>query len=108
MSNYVHIETGAYPIHQGDIRLEYPEIGIDFVCPAEYALVEETTPPPFDELTQRLSVDAQRDGDHWFMVWTVEQKSLQEIEDLRFAIESRNNPQSRNTNLPGGVPDVIQ
>lgn len=108
MSNYINTITGEYPVHQGDIRLVHPEIGAEFVCPDGYALVEETLPPVFDETTQRLSVTAQRDGDRWVMAWTVDQMSAEEVEALRLAIARHNNPDYRDTNVPGSAPDVIE
>lgn len=38
-----------YPRHEGDIRLEHPEIGEEFVCPDTYAPLEyELIPPAVD------------------------------------------------------------
>jgi len=43
--NYIKIATLEYPRYQGDIRLEYPEIGTEFCCPDSYAYVHETEVP---------------------------------------------------------------
>jgi hypothetical protein len=47
---YIKIATLEYPRHEGDIRLEHPEIlesqtGATFPCPPTYAKVVETFPP---------------------------------------------------------------
>jgi hypothetical protein len=107
MSNYINIRTGEFPVHEGDIRLVHPEIGKEFMCPDGYAPVEEATPPIFDEMTQRLLVTAQRNGDRWVMAWSIQQKSTEETEALRLAIESYNNPTQQNISGSGSEPDVI-
>lgn len=38
-------DTGQYPVFQGDIRLEYPDMGETFVCPDTYEPVYASTPP---------------------------------------------------------------
>jgi hypothetical protein len=53
MTIYIKLTTGEYPRHQGDVRLEYPEMGDDFVLPDTYAQVQSTEPPEHDLITQR-------------------------------------------------------
>lgn len=36
---YMRVSTGEFPLHEGDIRLEFPEMGEEFVCPAEFVAV---------------------------------------------------------------------
>jgi hypothetical protein len=53
MSSYFKISTLSYPLYEGDIRLEYPEIlesqtGDSFPCPEDYQKVEDTPLPNFD------------------------------------------------------------
>jgi hypothetical protein len=55
--SYLKLSTMQYPLYEGDIRLEYPEItedqtGATFPLPDDYVLVEQTTPPSFDRATQ--------------------------------------------------------
>ena len=45
MSAYININTNEYPLHEGDIRLLYPEMGEDFVLPEGFAEVIESLPP---------------------------------------------------------------
>ena len=33
MTAYIKLATREFPLHQGDIRLEHPEIGADFIGP---------------------------------------------------------------------------
>ena len=32
MTAYIKLATREFPLHQGDIRLEHPEIGEEFIC----------------------------------------------------------------------------
>jgi hypothetical protein len=53
VGTYINTITGQYPLHEGDIRLEHPEItedmtGATFPCPPMYAKVVETDPPATD------------------------------------------------------------
>lgn len=43
--SYIKISTKEYPRFQGDIRLEHPEIGEQFICPNTYIEVYETQQP---------------------------------------------------------------
>jgi hypothetical protein len=49
MSTYINTETSEYPLHEGDIRLLFPEIGDEFVLPSVFAEVPES---PLPTLTQ--------------------------------------------------------
>jgi hypothetical protein len=47
---YIKLTTMEYPLHEGNIRLEHPEIletqtGSTFPLPPEYAIVEQPDPP---------------------------------------------------------------
>jgi hypothetical protein len=42
---YIKLETNEYPLFQGDIRLQHPEMGEQFICPNTYTEVYETEPP---------------------------------------------------------------
>jgi hypothetical protein len=56
MSLYINTTTNDYPLYEGDIRLLHPEIGVEFILPSGYAVVEEGVIPQtastkrFDEL----------------------------------------------------------
>jgi len=57
MTAYIKLSTLEYPLHEGDIRLEHPEIREDqtwpdFPCPDTYALVTPVALPEWDQATQ--------------------------------------------------------
>ena len=58
MSAYIKLSTLEYPRHEGDIRVDHPEIGAEFVCPFTYAPVEWVDAPQYDLATQRVSEGA--------------------------------------------------
>ena len=80
MSIYIKLATNEYPRHQGDIRLEYPDMGEEFVLPDTYAPVQWVAPPAHDEVNQRVQETAPElvDG-QWFMRWTVRNATEQEL-----------------------------
>jgi hypothetical protein len=86
MSTYIKLSTLEYPRHEGDIRIEHPEIqetqtGDTFPCPSTYALVVPTTAPAFDEATQIAQPQApvQVNG-VWTQQWVVRDLTAQELE----------------------------
>lgn len=82
MSRYIKLATGEYPRHQGDVRLEYPEMGDEFVLPETYAYVEWVDAPAHDEVNQRVQETApELVNGTWFMRWTVRDATEKEIAD---------------------------
>lgn len=86
MSTYIKLSTLEYPRHEGDIRLEHPEIREDqtwpnFPCPDTYALVEWIDPPTIDGTTQivELQQPIQENG-MWKMVWAVRSMTAEELD----------------------------
>ena len=86
MSTYIKLSTLEYPRHEGDIRIEHPEIqesqtGDTFPCPSTYALVVPTTAPAFDEATQIAQPQSpvQVDG-VWTQQWSVRSLTTQELD----------------------------
>lgn len=72
MTAYIKLSTLEYPRHEGDIRLEHPEIGEEqtgdsFPCPDTYALVMLIDTPEYNRETQTFEElpPTQIDG-----VWT--------------------------------------
>ena len=110
MSAHIKLLTLEYPRFQGDIRLEHPEIGEEFVCPETYAPVEYVEIPEFDNQTQTAYElpPTQTDG-VWRMVWAVRDFTAQEIEDMRLWKEQMQNQTGVHSNVdaPGATPDVI-
>lgn len=63
MSAYIKLSTLEYPRHEGDIRLEYPEIiedqtGATFPCPDTYALITPVQIPECNHDTQAVEETA--------------------------------------------------
>ena len=74
---FVHIETGEYPVYEGDIRLRFADrisfaaVGT-FEPPEGYAQVQATEPPAHDRLTQRVVEGPPSKAlGVWLQTWTV-------------------------------------
>jgi hypothetical protein len=52
--NYINLLTLEFPRYEGDIRLDHPEIGEEFVCPSTYAPVTVSPEPAIDTQNQKL------------------------------------------------------
>lgn len=91
MSAYIKLSTLEYPRHEGDIRLEHPEIGDEFVCPSDYAEVAETPQPDFVEKDQRVyELPPENIDGVWTMVWAVHTYT-QEEKDFMASMQNQNN-----------------
>ena len=90
MSAYIKLSTKEFPLYQGDVRLDHPEIGEEFICPDTYAEVAWTEPPEYDPITMRRGYDAPiKVGDKWFASWLVREATPEEIESAaRFREEN--------------------
>lgn len=88
MPAYIKLSTLEYPRHEGDIRLEHPEItedqtGETFPCPDTYALVADTLPPAFDWRTQSLvSLTPIQVNGAWVQAWGVRDLTAEELADI--------------------------
>jgi len=49
MATYINKETNEYPLHEGDIRLIYPNMEDEFILPANFAEVPESDFPAITE-----------------------------------------------------------
>jgi hypothetical protein len=105
MTAFIKLSTLEYPRHEGDIRLEHPEIGNTFECPNTYALVTLSDKPPYSFKTQVLyeGQPQQINGD-WFSTWVLRDKTAQEIEE-----ENKLRDSIPNVGLDGSgsAPNVI-
>jgi hypothetical protein len=86
MSAYIKLSTLEYPRHEGDIRLEHPEIREDqtwpnFPCPDTYALVNAVPIPEYNFATQRVEElqPTQVDG-IWTQQFLVRDMTEQELQ----------------------------
>ena len=114
--NYINLLTLEYPRHEGDIRLEHPEITDEethpnFPCPDTYAKVEWVDPPSFNKDTQIAYEDApiQVDG-VWKMQWLVKDyttQELSEIEAMKAEANALRFSPRPNTDKPGELPNAI-
>lgn len=107
MSTYIKLVSLEYPRHQGDIRLEHPEIGCDFICPSTYAKVIAVSEPTVDAMTHTAyQLDPKNINDVWHMVWAIRELTAAEIELNRLY---RLNPNGENLDLQvsGSAADVI-
>lgn len=109
MSAYIKLTTLEYPRHEGDIRLDHPEIlesqtGDTFPCPETYALVVPTQRLIFNPATSKCVEGApvQTDG-VWQMTWVVIPLTQEEID-----YNTQQNNAANFLNNPGSVPDVIE
>ena len=81
MSRYIKLSTNEYPRHQGDIRLEYPDMGNQFVLPETYAYVEWVDAPSYNEATQiAQETSPEFINDKWYMRWIVQDLTQEEID----------------------------
>ena len=80
MTIYIKLATGEYPRHQGDVRLEYPDMGEPFVLPETYAQVQSTEPPEYDFATQRVEeTPPVLVNGVWVMQWRIRDATPEEI-----------------------------
>lgn len=66
--NYIKLSTLEFPLYEGDVRIDHPEIGKDFVCPDTYATVNINEKPSYNIATQKTVFGApfEKDGE-WFV-----------------------------------------
>ena len=94
MITYIKLSTLEYPRHEGDIRLEHPEIlesqtGDTFPCPGTYAPVSNTEPPEIsDSQTLEQPQAIQDEFGNWILSWSVRDLTPEEIQ-LRKEFEER-------------------
>lgn len=111
--NFLKLSTMQYPIQEGDIRLEYPEItddqtGAAFPLPSGYVEVEQTPMPVFNELTQYLTQSAPvQVGQTWQSVWVVNDMTAEQLAARAEANKPLNHKKRPPTTNNGSVPNVI-
>jgi hypothetical protein len=96
MSNYIKLSTLEYPAHEGDIRLEYPDIaehltGDAFPFPDTFSRVFDTPPPTIDpaiELFYELAPVLQADG-KYYQSWAIRELTNEEKDLHAFFANSR-------------------
>lgn len=106
MSGYVKIATGEYYFYEGDIRLEHPNMGKEFVCPPEYVKVVETPLPSYDDMIEDVIGEAKLIDDKWTQVWQVVPLSPERIAELQ-AQRDKAFGLLMDTTGSGSAPDVV-
>ena len=99
-----------FPLHEGDIRLVYPEIpeeqtGDTFPCPEGYVVVKQGDIPTFDSEKQKIyfSPPIEVKGE-WVMQWSIVDLTQEELDAIA---------QTKIDMLPlvlkkkGNVPNVV-
>ena len=107
MSAYINLKSLFYPLYEGDIRLEYPEIldsqtGDSFPIPEDYAKVVWVEPPTVDYTLFTYYEGQPEDiNGQWQMTWLVRELTAEEIQNI-------NTTPFPELNQNGSVPNVIE
>lgn len=86
MISYIKLSTLEFPRHEGDIRLEHPEIlesqtGDTFPCPSTYAPVSYVESPEIgDNQTLEQPQAIQDESGNWILSWPVRDLTSEEIQ----------------------------
>jgi hypothetical protein len=110
-----------YPLYEGDIRLEHPEIREDqtypnFPCPDTFALVLVDPMPVFDSETHITNpLSPENINGKWVVKWapvrelTASEKQTRENLRILQAAERIKNSSNlfNNLNAPGEMPNVL-
>lgn len=87
MANYINTQTGAYPVYQQQIELDYPNTSFPtpFVPPAEYQVVLQSPQPSYDQITQgvREIAPVETDGQYYqaYEVYDLDPEQIQYNKD---------------------------
>lgn len=82
---YIKLSTLEFPRHEGDIRLEYPEIlesqtGDTFPCPNTYAPVAYVESPEITDSQLNESSPIQDEFGNWALSWTIRDLTAEEVQ----------------------------
>jgi len=93
MTTYINVNTMEYPMHEGDIRLLHPEIGDEFVCPEEFALLHNSPFPEFDPEVKKFENGTPENIDGvWYRTWVLKDMTAEEIVKRKEALELAADP----------------
>jgi hypothetical protein len=119
MPAYVRLSDLQYPLFEGDIRNEHPEIREDqtwpdFPCPDNFAFVNWVEPPPINFPLQWVEEGTPKliDG-QWRITWQIFERTQEEWDALQAEIKKMREPKARHIHDPammqnsGTEPDVI-
>jgi hypothetical protein len=121
-TQYIKLSTLQYPLYEGDIRLEHPEIREDqthpnFPCPNTFALVEVDPMPDFDPTTHHTKqLPPENINGTWKVRWTAVReltdsekqfRQRRRILDEAVLFGGNNSPLFANLDSPGEAPNVL-
>jgi hypothetical protein len=108
---FINTLTNVYPVHEGDIRLLNPDMGVDFILPPEYAHIEideSDIAEPRENckiVTSPVEFINGKYKQKMIFVPLTELEIQQNAEEMVKLLALQNkNPA---TEVPGNVPDVI-
>ena len=119
MPAYIRLSNSEYPLFEGDIRNEHPEITEDqtwpdFPCPPDFAFVNWVDPPPHEPpLQYTFEGPPQIIDGQWYMTWQIGERTQEEWDAIQAEIKKMREPKvppgKDPTKLqnPGATPDVI-
>ena len=125
ITHYIKISTMQYPLYEGDIRLECPEIREDqthpnFPCPEDYAPLEYDPVPEFNSSTHTATrLPPEIVEGKWKVKWspirelTADEKQQRRDQNAQYKAEqAAQSPSSastmfQNLNAPGEAPNVL-
>lgn len=109
--NYVKLDTMEYSLHEGDIRIEHPEIpealtGDDFPVPNGYARINVAVRPEVPNTQYVVEGPLHEVDGEWYIDWIINDytpEQLAEITELNRARIGRSNIDAN-----GAAPNVIE
>jgi hypothetical protein len=110
---YINTTTLQYPLFQGDIRLDFPDMGDEFVLPDGYAEIVSTPwPEDYDsDLFRVVELAPENVNGVWMQRFDIVAKTETEIENeknfyLEF-VKQNNDSASPDLTASGSAPNVI-
>jgi hypothetical protein len=110
---YIKKSTGQFPLHEGDIRLEYPDISEDltdatFPCPDTYIEVLYVDLPEFDKTKQVIdSVNPVETNGIWKIQWNIRDMTAEELANVVAMEKQALRRQMKSIDSPGAPPNVV-
>jgi len=80
MSDYLNLNTGEFPLHEGDIQLAHPEWTADQPLPSTFAKVEWQDPPALEENQTALVNPPIEVNGVWTRQWTIHNLTEEELQ----------------------------
>ena len=111
---YINIATLQYPLFQGDIRLEFPNMGEEFILPEGYAeIISIPWPENYDPKLFRVAeLSPENVNGNWMQRFEVVAKTEIEIENERkdyaeFLAQQQAYDFVQDLTASGSAPNVI-